>query len=170
MWPHNVNTSMIAKYKPSVQRTCTCSVDVNFVHALLWAVILRLAVSVSSKRLQQCWTIPRVTSSLSDALNGLNINQCLLLGFHVACSAKISVDTHTHSQTTLAPHVHRGLTISHMFAYSLYPEGGTRLDPQPPVCLCIKTELCHKETLKSWLDKNKDRSRVEITNWFVEVH
>ena len=141
-------------------------------HALLWAVILRLAVSVSSKRLQQCWTIPQVTSSLSDALNGLNIvevNQCLLLAFHVACSVNISVDR--HSQTTLAPHVHRGLTISHMFAYSLYPEGGMRLDPQPPVCLCIKTELCHKETLKSWLNKNKDnRRRVEITNWFVEVH
>jgi serine/threonine protein kinase len=52
----------------------------------------------------------------------------------------------------------------------LYPEGGMRLDPQPPVCLCIKTELCHKETLKSWLDKNKDnRRRVEITNWFVEL-
>ena len=46
-----------------------------------------------------------------------------------------------------------------------------RLDPQPPVCLCIKTELCQKETLKTWLNTNRDnRSRVEITNWFLEVY
>ena len=57
-----------------------------------------------------------------------------------------------------------------MLQYSLVPERGMRLDPQPPVCLCIKTELCQKETLKTWLNKNKDnRTRAEITNWFVEV-
>ncbi|CAI8006163.1 eIF-2-alpha kinase GCN2 [Geodia barretti] len=45
-----------------------------------------------------------------------------------------------------------------------------RLDPEPPVCLCIKTELCERETLKAWLRAHKeDRKRKEVTAWFVEI-
>ena len=40
----------------------------------------------------------------------------------------------------------------------------------PPVCLCIKTELCDKATLKTWLQNHiRDRKRIEVTNFFTEV-
>ena len=42
-------------------------------------------------------------------------------------------------------------------------------DLQPPMCLCIKTELCDKQTLKIWLRDNKHRQRKEVTTWFMEV-
>ena len=46
-----------------------------------------------------------------------------------------------------------------------------RDDPQPPpVCLCIKTELCDRETLKTWLNNNRNnRKRKEVMAWFEEV-
>ena len=58
----------------------------------------------------------------------------------------------------------RAITHMHIFSRLL------KRAPEPPICLCIKTELCDKATLKTWLSEHKyGRKRKYITECFMEV-
>lgn len=59
---------------------------------------------------------------------------------------------------------------SHAHTHSRMYTTNLQVDPEPLFCLCIKTELCDKETLKMWLKNHiYDRKREYITNYFIEV-
>jgi serine/threonine protein kinase len=75
-------------------------------------------------------------------------------------NAVVFEDTSTNKRSTEASNT----------PYSLSAGGFPVLDPERPTCLCIKTELCDRATLKTWLGHNKDgRKRLEVTTWFLEI-
>ena len=56
------------------------------------------------------------------------------------------------------------------FGVTFYSFTHEKLDPEPPLCLFVRTELCERETLKIWLAQNKEnRKRKEVAAWFKEV-
>ena len=59
-----------------------------------------------------------------------------------------------------------GYTHSRMYTTRL------QSNQESQFCLCIKTELCDKVTLKTWLDDRTtihDRKRIYVIDCFMEV-